>query len=1008
MLRRIFFAVMLLCAFAGLSAYSFGQNKLNLSPNRWSQLQTMHFDLYFPARADSFGRAAALMAEEIYYLLRDDLTFPAVSRIPIILYPNKSDFQNTNIIYPLLTEGVEGFTESLHNRVVVPFEGSYRDLEILLAHELTHAYLNALDSSAFSQLSMFNLQNLPFWFSEGLPEFISIGGGNDLNNMYVLDMVINDKLPSLEDSYGFYSYRLGESFLSFIAANWGRSKVAEYFFALRSVNNLDRATKKVFGLKFKDLESRWRYQLKRDYYHLVNSHEIPGEAMEQRTESEKDGSYLNFLPRFSPDGERYAWFSTAGGRYSIWLAGQHGLSAPKKILTGEATGKVEEFYYFRSNLSWFPDNHRLAFAAKTSNGDRIHILDTEQERIVETLDIKGFDALYELDVAPDGQSLVFAGQKDLQCDLFLYDIGSEELRQLTNDLYNDAQPRFSADGHSVVFTAERRCGENKGKGIFSALVSQVFSLDLASGTMRQHSGGESDCSFPLLDSGRNRIYYVTAADGVRNLFALDLSTGEQAQVTKVLSGVYSADLSPDGRQLLLSNYFDAAWNIFIQPVRGDSLAWQAVTPAWTDGSARFLKDEVDLARLAYYGKRDRKRPARINPASAYNLRDPLLGPQTDFEFTREDSLQLGRDFSYDDRPKEPGNVPETRPYRTRFQLDNLWGGLAYSPGLGTVGYVELSLSDLMGDHGIGISAEIAGKLEDSSLLLTYLFLKRRTDLGIGAFNLFDEVILREPQTGLDNYYRYRQRQTGAYFLIRYPFSRFFRLESDHLIYQRGQDGSIWIWDTGSTGHWGPTQDLGQDLVYTPGINLVHDNALYGSTGPLLGWRGLYNVSTTLVDGKPEYVTNYLDWRSYRFFNKRYALAFRAIGGISTGKEPERFDLGGYYGVRGYDGDLTGAKKALLSAELRFPFFDAIKLAFPVPIGLTNIRGSLFTDLGTVFDETETFRGMKDGVLQDLYLSYGFGPRLDLGYLVLRFDVAWLTDLARHTRPIYYLSLSEDF
>jgi len=42
------------------------------------------------------------------------------------------------------------------------------------------------------------------------------------------------------------------------------------------------------------------------------------------------------------------------------------------------------------------------------------------------------------------------------------------------------------------------------------------------------------------------------------------------------------------------------------------------------------------------------------------------------------------------------------------------------------------------------------------------------------------------------------------------------------------------------------------------------------------------------------------------------------------------------------------------------------------------------------------------------LGYGFGPRLDLGYFVLSFDVTWLTDLETRSKPTFYIGLSEDF
>ncbi|HQP26369.1 MAG TPA: BamA/TamA family outer membrane protein [Candidatus Syntrophosphaera sp.] len=1003
-LRYILLLLLLLAAGAS-PAYYFGQNKVNLVPEEWSTLQTMHFDIYYPRGEDEFGRVVALMAEETYYTLKDQLTFPIGSRIPVMFYSSKTNFQSTNIIYPLLTEGVGGFTESLRNRVAIPFDGSYSDLEELLAHELTHAYTNALEDGVANALRSMRPTSFPFWFSEGLPEYLSIGGESDYNNMFILDMVVNDKLPPLQNLGGYYAYRLGESFLAYLARSYGKDKVTEYYYTLRSSNGLDNATKKVFGLEFEDLESRWRYQLKRDFYPLVESQGIPVVNLEKRSDSKKKGAYFNLMPRFSPDGSRYVWFSSAESRYSVWMGSLHGLSEPRRILKGEATGKIEEFHYFRSNLSWFPDNRRVAFAAKTANGDRIHILDVDRRKIVRTIAPAGMSAIYELDVAPDGRSLVFAGQQGMRCDLFLMDMESENLTRITDDLYNDLQPRFTPDGQSVVFASERsRDPESRRRGLFANLNRNIFSLDLAGGELTQHTFEKKDCSFPQVDAKGQNLYYINSDGGVSNIFALDLKGGGRAKVTSVLSGVYSADLSPDSRHLLLANYFDGAWDIYFKDRSLDTLCFSAYPEPRTVALEDSLLAGIDLGELDRYGKREAVKPRRVNPAAGFATRDPFLTEFPTFEYTAEDSLLLQRDFSYDDRPQTKDNPPVVKPYRARFSLDSLWGGLAYSPAVGTIGYVELSMSDMMGDHGIGINAGVSGKLEESNLALTYLYLRQRMDYGIGVFNLNDEYFFREVVPGPNNdiWYRYRERQSGGYFLLRYPFSRFLRLEFDQMVYQRGS----YLYQLGDSLEVELASDL--DLVYSPGFRLVHDNALYGSTGPLLGWRLYYDLNTTINDGKIDYVTNYLDWRSYTLFSKRYSIALRGIAGISTGPNHQRFSLGGYYGIRAYGDNLSGSKKAVLTAELRFPFFEYIDMAFPLPLTIPNIRGSIFAELGTVFDDFDNFQPFDGSKLKDLKLGYGFGPRLDLGYVILALDVTWLTDLETNSKPTFYISLSEDF
>jgi len=1000
----IFLLLSLLCG-AGY-AYTFGQNKVNAKLQDFSVIQTMHFDLYFPKGEDQFGKTVSLMAEQIYYYIKAEFKVPLSSRIPIICYATKSEFQSTNIVYPLLSEGVGGFTESLRNRVVIPFDGSYASLEELLAHELTHAYLNAMDNRLIGALNSLRPTSFPFWFSEGLPEYLSVGGEDAYNNMFIMDMVINDDIGKLQQADGYLAYRLGESFLKYIADVWGRDKVSEYFFAVKGSPNLDDATKKVFGMEFKDLETRWNYQLKRDYFPLINSHGIPSERYEQRTFHKKDGSYFNFSPRFSPDGSRFVYYSNAGARYSVWLAGTQGLAKPHLIYRGEKTSQSEEFYYLRSTLSWFPDNQRVAFAAKAAAGDRIQILDVNKKKLVQSISIPSLDAIYEVDVSPEGRRLVLSAQQGMQTDLFIYDLETQQLSRLTNDCYNDAHPRFSPTGKQIAFDSERHIPKKANPyGLFADLGTDVFTLDLETLSKTQITAQDYNCLRPVWVDDGTKLAFVSYRDMVANYEIVDLINGKHADLPTTMGGVFNGDISADGLSLVMADYFDGAWDIYFDDNPLQNLIWQDYALPGAFSRSDDLIAGVDLSQLYYYGKQPRTAHKRRNPNRAV---DPRRHSFLEFEYSYEDSLRLFADSGWDDKPDSITTLPAVQKYKTRFALDSLWGGLAYSSSSGTVGSVELGLSDLMGNHGIGISLGITGKIKDSNILLSYLYLKRRADYGLSVFNFFDDYIYRDYDDPIYVYKRIRERQTGLYCIVRYPFSRFFRVEFDNQVYSAEliQDGikpqnidqEIW------------TEDLLSytDTVYAPGLSLIHDNSLSGSTGPLVGWRAFYQIRKSFARHELDYLTNYLDLRSYTFFSRRYSLAARLNAAISTGKRPDRFDLHGYYGVRALDEELDGKKKVLGSMELRFPFFDYIAMAFPVPIALGNIRGSIFADAGSVWDDNDRFRGMNQGRLQDIKLGYGFGPRLNLGYFVLKLDVTWQTDLSWISKPQYYLSLTEDF
>jgi outer membrane protein assembly factor BamA len=133
-----------------------------------------------------------------------------------------------------------------------------------------------------------------------------------------------------------------------------------------------------------------------------------------------------------------------------------------------------------------------------------------------------------------------------------------------------------------------------------------------------------------------------------------------------------------------------------------------------------------------------------------------------------------------------------------------------------------------------------------------------------------------------------------------------------------------------------------------------------------------------------------------------------LGGTIIGDTNQRFELDYFNGVRGFDKQIEGTRKFLTSFELRYPFIDNLKLTFPLPLYFQQIRGSIFVDMGSVWDEDKKLKFYENDRLKDLKLGFGFGPRLNMGYFILKFDIAWHTDLYDFSKPSYYISLAPDF
>ncbi len=1002
-------------AFLILSIFaSFGQNKVQLEKEQWAKLESMHFDIYYPKGEDEFGQLALLTAEEAYYYLKKDFVRPIIGRIPIIVYKSHAAFQTTNVINALLSQGVAGFTESRRNRVVLPFDGNYKKFEEVLTHELVHAYVNNFQQRyASARFFSNNTGYIPFWFSEGLPEFEAVGGRSSYNNMFIIDMIMNDYIYPLDNLTGYYAYREGESFVTYISEQYGREKVMEYFHAIRSLSNVEKATKQLFGMKFKQLQNRWRTYLKKKYYSKIKDIDIPYDVFEQLTHHTEDNTYFNFYPTISPDGNRYLFMNNKGYRNSIWLGDIDGNKKPKLIVKGETSNKIEQFHVQRNNVAWFPDNDRFAFAATSNKGDVIHIGSVRKKGVIETYEFPQFDAIFEISVSPNGESIAFCGQKAMDTDIFMYHIITKELEHITNDKFTDSQPMFSHDGNLIAFTSFRYCNaDSTRQGIFSALSEDVFIYNISEDKFYRVTNDNFNNSKPVWSSDDTRLLVLSNRKGLSNYDVIQLENGARASLTNSFSGVFSADLSADDSTMLLSVFYNNGWDIYKEYMPLNELTFiDSISISHVDFKNDFGSC-FDLDRYKLFGKVDRKLKDEFMKAN--HPRSTILSIKN---VAVSDSLVQSYNDQLDAKPDSISVLPVKKPYKPKFLMDYLYGGGAYSSSDGAIAFIETNLTDLMGNHTIGAMLGVAGDLEDSSIQLSYIYRPNRLDIGTSIYYLSDETVYYDVQVQ-DKYYRERERLAGANIFFRYPFSRFWRVDAG-FGFQRYE--TLWDegFDNGVEIEWGNRIKNWEDddYLFIPSFEIVHDNTLYGSTGPMTGSRSYYHIRKSFAVEDRNYLTQVIDTRHYFMFAKKFNISARAFAGWSTGDNPQSFSLdtwsgfsiGNSYGIRGFtNDDLEGTKKALGTLELRVPFIEYLKLGFPAPLALGNIRGSIYTDIGSVWDDTESWRGMENGRFKDIIMGFGMGPRLNMGYFVLKLDISWNTDLYNTGKPTYSISISDDF
>ena len=978
-----------------LFATQFGKNKVQIKKDNWIQSRSLHFDVYVQKENEEFLKTAILLCENAYYKLKDDFNVPLRERIPVIFYNNSSQFQSTNIVPPLLSSGVQGFTERAKNRVVIPFDGSYLKLEEILTHELTHAYINGIDGGNTPINLITDNFRYPFWFSEGLPEFEALNSSSVYNNMFILDKILNGKITPLNSTYNYYAYRQGESFLSFISKKYGRDKVMSMFYGFHQYPDLDAICDKYFSMKFNDLEDLWKSYLRRKYFPKVLENTEPIEKYSKITNFSEDGSSVVYSPRFSPDGNFFLYFSNEDLRLSIYKNSELPIFKQKKIIQGESTGKIEEFHYQETNISWFADNKTFAFSAHSTNGDVIYFADVIKKKIIRTLNLGEIEVIGEIDISPDQKSIVMSAQKNLQTDLFIIDIETEKLTQIIDDSYKDYQPRWSDTGNKIVFSSERSILQSENEFIFYNLSSDIFSYDISSKQFTQITFDRYNNNRPICKD--EKVFFVSESDSLLSIDCIDFSNSKRAKVIDALSGILTYDINSDLSKIIFSVFYNGGWDIYIAQNPLSKLEYLDYQHPKEIIFEDDFYEAFNISRYKKFGYKERHFK-KLYPKHRKNTTVISFN-----ESTKKDSIFMLFNEKIDKRPTTSENPPKIEDYKIKFGIDNLWGGIGYSSYSGFVGQLQATLSDIMGDHYIAVQTDISSEWEDSDVYVRYYYFPYRLDFGIGGFYLNDYLL--KHYTYEDVYLLEKYKNTGLFTLTSYPFNRYWRLDLQTLTYQF--QARSYLWDD-EDDNWIYLHNKYTATVFSPQLSLIHDNILYGPTGPISGWRSRINVSYNLTDVDDNFVTTIFDYRNYFFFMKKFALASRFYSGHTTGASENYFDLDNETNVRGYDNSLEGDTKIISSLELRVPFVEHLKLFFPIPLEIGNIRGSVFMDAGAVWNADDKFNFVDNGRFDDIKFGFGFGPRVNLGLFILKLDVAWNHDLVDTSKPSYYLHLTEDF
>lgn len=952
----------------------FGKNKVQYREFDWRIYHSPHFDVFFYTDEEHLLPKVVSFAESAYDQLSREFDFQISEPTPLIFYENHAAFEQNNIILNFIPEGVGAFATPTRFRMVLPVDLPDPELMGLVLHELTHIFQYHILFGGSIGRALANQP--PTWAIEGMASYMAEDEGTT-DRMVLIDAVVNDQIPRVteQDFAGFFAYRIGHAVFDFIEERWGKEGFRDFVYEMRNTlgGRIGRAVERAFNVEPEEFDADFRRWLRDRYLpELIRTGEPGDFGRPFRVERGLPSQEMS--PTASPSGDLVASFSSERGDLDVSIFDARNRRHIRNLtrgFTNDVQYLVGQFltigFKQGRDLAFSPDGNRVAAFAKRERGRSLVLIDVLGGGIDRIVDMPGIDQQLAPAWHPDGRRVAFQGNQNGRFDIFILDLETGEVENVTQDEVYDAAPTFSPDGRSLVLSSVLGDG-----------FSKLFRIDLDNPRERFQitTGAWNDKDAVFSPTGR-RLYFTSdrldratgvlpeaaeddpeagaeppSTQGADNIWGLDLATGELHKYTNAVTGCFQPTVLSlgDGQErLVYTGYWKGRFDLYVTDVD---------EPLPTD----------DVAPLSL----------EPQPFLAQDL--PAFVPDIQVPIQEENEEDYGG---------------------FKLFLEDADTFVGIDDDQTFIGRVVISFSDYLGDKRlIGSFASIESF---SNFDVIYADLSKRMQWQVHVFDQRDYFLGDSRTDPFDDFEREREtfQVTGAIASLIYPFS--FHTRATIGVGYAYRELAVPFQPVDPITGVPQFDEFGlpvveflereDDFPVVAG-SLVGDSTIFANYGPIGGrrWRLDLNYAHDMEDGGALAWSADVDLRQYVPLTRRSNFAVRLFGAYADGNAPTPTYFGGLDTVRGFEfREFRGDRGFFANAEFRFPLIDV--LATPL-FGFQGIRGVVFLDVGGAwFDEIEEFDfwDSENSQLGDALASYGYGVTLRFAGL----DLNW--DFARRTR-----------
>ena len=530
---------------AQVNAVTFGKNRIQYKKFKWQFYQTQNFNVYFYEGGQELAKYAAQAAEKELPQIEAAAEYSLQRRANIILYNEYADMQQTNIGLESDILNTGSITRLVNNKMIVYYDANHANLKRQLRQGIADIITkNVLFGDDLGEVaSNQTLLDLPVWLTDGYVAYLGENWSTDLD-----DELKSEILSSNYTKFSKFAFEkpllAGHAFWYYIEEKYKKENVTYFLYLARIYKNLNKASKQITKLTFKQLQAEFmEYQDDKYYKDIARRKAYPKGNYVEGFDISKRLNYYRFNVNPNKKNNDYVVTQFKKGITRLILNSGYENKTLLKYGNRSYEATVNPSYPL---VAWDPKGTRISVIYTTEGKLKLFVYDVLSNLKQYTFDITDkFDQVQDVKYMLDSRTLLLSAVKNGHADIYTFAIEKEKVTQITNDVYDDLDATFvSFPGKTGIIYSSNRPSPSAKTGDTVLPSNHRFNVFLITNFGDKPELNQitqltnlkyGDARFPT-PYNNNHFTFVSDENGIGNRYAGFFTTKAEGLDTLVLIG----------------------------------------------------------------------------------------------------------------------------------------------------------------------------------------------------------------------------------------------------------------------------------------------------------------------------------------------------------------------------------------------------------------------------------------------------------------------------------------